>query len=91
MKKAKLLIIVFLAFVGLANAQRHKLVGSWLMTKVEIGDEVQNPYFVTDFNDDGKMFVMGMDAGTWEYNKIMNTQIHSIRSVKILTELQEIK
>jgi hypothetical protein len=72
MKKARLLIVVFLSFVGLANAQKHKLVGSWLLTKVEIGGEVQNPYFVTDFNDDGNMFVMGMDAGTWEYNKKNN-------------------
>jgi hypothetical protein len=69
MKKTKLLLLVLLTFAAGAKAQESKLIGSWLMTKAEVNGEIQNPYFMTDFNEDGKMVVMGMDAGTWEYNK----------------------
>lgn len=73
MKKSTLLIIVLIAFAGFANAQKSKLVGSWLMTKAEVNGELEKPYFVTEFEEDGKMLVMGMDAGTWEYNKSNNS------------------
>ena len=73
MKKSTLIIIVLIAFTGLANAQQSKLVGSWLMTKAEVNGELEKPYFVTEFQEYGKMLVMGMDAGTWEYNKSNNS------------------
>ena len=75
MKKTKLLLIVLIALTGIVNAQKSKLVGSWLMTKAEVGSEVENPYFITEFNEDGKMIVMGMDAGTWDYDKNSHTII----------------
>ncbi len=70
-----LLIIVFtlVFFIQNTNAQKSKLVGSWLMTKAETGDDVYNPWQITDFNEDGTFYVMGMDAGTWEYNKANNS------------------
>lgn len=64
MKNSALLIIVLIAFTSLANAQKSKLVGSWLMTKAEMGSKVQNPYQITDFNKDRKFIVMGMEAGS---------------------------
>ncbi len=73
MKKSTLLIITFFTCAVFANAQKSKLVGSWLMTKAEVNGEVQKPYFITEFNEDGKMLVMGIDAGTWEYNKSHNS------------------
>lgn len=73
MKHILILIIPFIFFVGVSNAQKSDLIGSWLMTKAEVGGEVQTPYFVTEFNEEGKMIVMGMDAGTWEYNKSNNS------------------
>ena len=73
MKKSALLIIVLITFADFANAQKSKLVGSWLMTKAEVNGEVETPYFVTEFQEDGKMLVMGMDAGSWEYNKSNNS------------------
>lgn len=57
----------------MSTAQKSDLVGSWLMTKAEVAGEIQTPYFVTEFNVDGKMLVMGMDIGTWEYNKNNNS------------------
>ncbi|MCD6179839.1 MAG: hypothetical protein J7K39_08035, partial [Bacteroidales bacterium] len=66
MKKLSILIIL-LAFSSLANAQTKKLIGSWLMTKAETPDGIQEPYFITDFNENGTMVVMGMEAGTWKY------------------------
>lgn len=73
MKNSALLIIILIAFTSLTNAQKSKLVGSWLMTKAEVGGQIEKPYFITDFNEDGKMIVMGMDAGTWTYNEKNNS------------------
>lgn len=72
MKKIIFLTIVLVSFAGIANAQKSKLVGSWLMTKAEVGNKIRNPYQITDFNEDGKFIVMGIDVGTWEYNKASN-------------------
>lgn len=74
MKKTAILIL-FVAFAFASNAQKSKLVGSWLMTKAEVNGEVEKPYFVTEYTEDGKMIVMGMDAGTWDYNKAGNTLV----------------
>lgn len=53
-------------FSILASAQNSNLVGPWLLTKVEVGDDIHEPYYVTDFRSDGKMIVMDMEAGTWK-------------------------
>lgn len=73
MKHILILIITCIFFTGVSTAQKSDLVGSWLMTKAEVAGEIQTPYFVTEFNEDGKMLVMGMDIGTWEYNKNTNS------------------
>lgn len=72
MKKTILIIILFISIIELANAQKSKLVGSWLMVKAEVGGEVQNPYFITEFKTDGNFLVMGIEAGAWEYDKASN-------------------
>lgn len=46
-------------------AQSPKLSGSWLMTQAKTGDRIEEPYFITDYNDDGTMTVMGIEAGSW--------------------------
>ncbi len=68
MKKV-LITLILTVIVVLTPAQTSKLIGSWLMTKVEIGDKLEAPYFITDFNKDGKMVIMGIEAGTWEFDK----------------------
>jgi len=68
MKKLSILVVL-LAFASLANAQTKKIIGSWLMTRVEVDGDVHEPYFITDFKESGKMEVMGMEAGTWKYDK----------------------
>lgn len=69
MKKIILLSIVLIGFSGITNAQKSKLIGRWLVTKVEVGYEIQNPYQIMDYNEDGKMITMGLEVGTWSYNK----------------------
>jgi len=69
MKKITLFSIVFLSIVGTANAQKSKLLGSWLMIKVEVNGETEYPYQVTEFTKDGKMLMMGREFATWSYNK----------------------
>lgn len=63
------ILILFLTFINITNAQTKKIVGSWLMTKVETPEGIQNPYQITDFNANGNMVMMGMEVGTWTYNK----------------------
>lgn len=68
-KKTILILFVFLAFAGSAYAQKSMLVGSWLMTKVEVNGKTETPYFITEFKEEGNFLVMGMDFGTWDCNK----------------------
>ncbi len=95
MKKSTFLLIVFLAFAGMANAQKPELVGSWLMTKAEVDGKVETPYFITEFKDDGIFMVMGIDFGTWEYNAGNNSIVlkseldkdwNGERKIAVLTE-----
>ncbi|VAW22917.1 hypothetical protein MNBD_BACTEROID04-846 [hydrothermal vent metagenome] len=72
MKKLIYISIAFIAFIGTINAQKSKLVGSWLLTKAEVRTEVQKPYQITNFNEDGKFTIMGIEVGTWGYNKSNN-------------------
>lgn len=69
MKNRDLLLLVLLTFTTISYAQKEKLVGSWLITKVEVNGEIQNPYQIMNYNQDGKMVIMGIEVGTWEYNK----------------------
>jgi len=68
MKKTSVLIM-FISLVMSAYAQKEKIVGSWLMTKAETPEGIQEPYFTTDFTEDGKMIVMGMEVGSWDYDQ----------------------
>jgi hypothetical protein len=71
MKKFTLLF-AFLSLIAFGNAQTSKISGLWLMTKAEVNGKVQEPYFITNYRNDGKMLVMDMEAGSWEYNKEKN-------------------
>ncbi|MCC7317938.1 MAG: hypothetical protein IT219_05355, partial [Bacteroidales bacterium] len=73
MKKSILIMIAFLAFAGMTNAQKADLVGSWLMTKAEVNGKVETPYFITEFKHDGHFLIMGMDFGTWIYDNSDNS------------------
>ena len=68
MKKTTILFII-MAFSIFANAQTEKISGSWLMTKVEMGDETQEVYSNTDFSEDGNIVISDVAVGTWEYKK----------------------
>ena len=69
MKKIYLLLMVFSILVEFANAQKSQIVGNWLVQKVEVDNKVEKPYMVADFMGDGKMVMMGVEVGTWDYNK----------------------
>ena len=69
MKKTYLLLTALIAFVGFSNAQKEKIVGNWLVTKVVVENRIINPYQVMNYSEDGKMITMGIEVGTWEYNK----------------------
>ena len=75
MKKTTSLLIVLFTLACFVNAQQSKLVGSWLMTKAIVDGKIEQPYFITEFKDDGKFIVMGIDFGTWEYNSKKNSII----------------
>lgn len=69
MKKIIIVLIVFFAYKGITYAQNEKLIGSWLVTKVEVDGKIYNPFQIMNYNQDGKMVMMGIEVGTWEYNK----------------------
>lgn len=67
MKKEHLLCIAFISIMGLSFAQKEAITGPWLVTKVETATQIENPYMITNFTEDGKMVMMGIDVGTWDY------------------------
>lgn len=72
MKKVTL-FIALIVFSIVGNAQTSSVAGSWLLTRAEIDDQVQEPMQIADFKDDGKMEVLGMEMGTWKYNEEKKT------------------
>lgn len=69
MKKTHLLITIFILSVGFTNAQKEKIIGNWLVTQVEFAGEVEYPYMNYNFSEDGRMIILGVEVGTWTYNK----------------------
>ncbi|MBD0778058.1 hypothetical protein HPE56_09655 [Maribacter sp. ANRC-HE7] len=51
-----------MVFVTAAYSQKEKIVGSWLVTKVEVNGEIENPYMMAENTEDGKMVMMGMES-----------------------------
>ncbi|MFD1292832.1 hypothetical protein ACFQ5N_03195 [Lutibacter holmesii] len=72
MKNYKLTFLFLLFSIMLCVAQEDKIIGEWLLTKVEVGDKIEQPYYITNFSKNGHMIVMGMGAGTWEFDKKAN-------------------
>lgn len=71
--KYRHIILVFLLTVStITNAQREKIIGNWLITKIEVNGKIENNYAITQFKDDGKMLIMGIEIGTWDYQKSNN-------------------
>ena len=62
--KKLLLFTVLITLVFISNAQTAKISGSWLMVKAELNGEVQEPNFITDFKDNGKVEIMETEIGT---------------------------
>ena len=78
--KKSIFFFTIILFTLTVQAQKSKIVGSWLMTKVETAEGVQEPYFITNFKDDGSMEVMGIPVGTWKYDEgsksiVMNSKM----------------
>ena len=70
MKKILLLMILLIITT---NAQTNQLTGNWLMVKAEKNGKTDKPCFITTFKENGKMEVMEMEVGTWDYSKVKNT------------------
>ena len=71
MKKIASVIIMMLCLLSV-TAQESKIIGEWLLKKVEVGEKIHEPFFITSFKQNGTMEVMGMDAGTWKFDKKEN-------------------
>ncbi len=75
MRKSLRLTLVLISIFGSCYAQNTMPTGSWLLTRVEVGGEVHHPHFISNFKENGAMFVSGVEAGTWEYKKNSKTLI----------------
>ncbi|PKQ69022.1 hypothetical protein BZG01_01575 [Labilibaculum manganireducens] len=69
MKKATIILIVLLSLIKVTNAQDSKISGSWLVTKIVVGDQVDEPLFVIDYRADGSIITQGIDVGSWSHNQ----------------------
>ncbi|MDM8159015.1 hypothetical protein QUH73_04190 [Labilibaculum sp. K2S] len=69
MKKATIILIVLLSLIKVTNAQDSKISGSWLVTKIVVGDQVDEPLFVIDYSANGSIITQGIDVGSWSHNQ----------------------
>ncbi|WP_343328990.1 hypothetical protein [Polaribacter staleyi] len=71
MKKIIILFIVFVYSFSI-NAQKSKIIGSWVITKVETPNKMQNPYMLIEFAKRGEILMKGKELATWSYSKKKN-------------------
>ncbi|BAX79635.1 hypothetical protein [Labilibaculum antarcticum] len=69
MKKATIILIVMLSLIKVTNAQDSKISGSWLVTKIVVGDKVDEPLIIIDYNTDGSIITQGINVGSWSHNQ----------------------
>ncbi len=55
-----------LFFTGILMAGKTDVKGSWIVTKVEKGDNISYPYQSLSFMPDGTLKIMEIPVGTWE-------------------------
>lgn len=67
MKKIAFLLIAIMVLAVSANAQ--KVEGSWLVTKIVVGDKVDEPLIIIDYSADGSILTQGINVGTWSHNQ----------------------
>jgi len=67
MKKLTFLLMVIMVLAVTANAQ--KIDGSWLVTKIVVGDKVHEPLFVIEYKTDGSIITQGINVGSWRHNQ----------------------
>jgi hypothetical protein len=73
MKKSLLFALILFVFIDLANAQKPEIAGSWLLTRAEVDGEIQQPYFVNEFQKSGALLMMGIEVGTWKLSENSKT------------------
>lgn len=66
--KKHLIFLVFALLLSNLYAQEN-IIGSWLVTKAQNGEKVQQPYYTQDFREDGSLWVADTNFGTWQYTK----------------------
>lgn len=67
------IVLLLMGFVVIGNAQTEKVEGSWLLNRAEIEGRVEEPMQITEFKENGKMVIFGMELGTWKYDKQTQT------------------
>ena len=58
-------LIIFLFLAGITGYPQD-LQGTWLMTRVERNQKIDEPYLLTLFKPDGKMFFRDFEIATWK-------------------------
>ncbi|MRT93135.1 hypothetical protein [Ancylomarina sp. 16SWW S1-10-2] len=66
MKKLTFLLMSILVLVVTAGAQG--IEGTWLVTKIVVGDKIHEPLFVLEYNTEG-IIAQGINMGTWSHNQ----------------------
>lgn len=71
--KTTFLLITLITLQIFSYAQEKKIVGEWLLTKVEVDGKIQEPYVVQEFLVNGNVLSMGVEFATWSYVKESNS------------------
>ncbi|QVY65149.1 hypothetical protein [Polaribacter sp. Q13] len=73
------LIIIGCSFSS--KAQKAKIIGSWLITKVELPTNTQYPFKVIEFSNRGRVLMESVLIATWRYN-IRSNEIQMRSNIK---------
>ena len=68
MKKI-LIVLLILAISSSLIGQSNKIEGEWMLTTVKVEEKVYEPYYIINYRSDGVMVTMGIEVGSWKYNK----------------------
>ncbi len=81
----KFFFIATLMMVNIIFSQTNKIIGNWLMEKIEVNGKIHEPFNTLSFNSNGKMKTRGLEFGTWKYNVDNNEIILNSRFGKKFT------
>ncbi len=77
MKRSLFLVLLLFTPFSTLFSQSTALSGTWLLTRAETPQGIQEPWLIFDLTPDGRIILMQMEMGSWSYDAGKQTLIFS--------------